>query len=104
MMQETTTNERNGIQWTLCSQLDDLDFADDLALLPHTYKQMLEKTSVTISTTAKQVGRNIHRRKTKVVRMITANTIQIKNQLRDYMTTQPARLTAILAVQYRDPG
>ena len=64
MMQETTVNKRNGIQWTICSQLDDLD---DLALLSHSYSQMLEKTSV-LDITAQQVGLNIHRRKTKVQR------------------------------------
>ena len=29
----TTTGRNNGIQWTLWTQLDDFDFADDLALL-----------------------------------------------------------------------
>ena len=73
IMHETTVNKRNGIHWSISSQLDDLDFADDLALLSHTYSQMLEKTSV-LDTTAQQVGLNIHRRKTKVSRMNTANT------------------------------
>ena len=31
IMKMTTKQRRNGIQWTLWSQLDDLDFADDLA-------------------------------------------------------------------------
>ena len=35
-MHETTVNKRNGIQWSISSQLDDLDFADDLAHLSHT--------------------------------------------------------------------
>ena len=35
IMRRTTSNKRNGIQWTLWSQLEDLDFADDLALLSH---------------------------------------------------------------------
>ena len=73
IMHETTVNKRNGIQWSISSQIDDLDFADDLALLSHTYNQMLEKTSV-LNTTAQQLGLNIHRRKTKVSRMNTANT------------------------------
>ena len=73
IMHETIINKRNGIQWSISSQLDDLDFADDLALLSHTYNQMLEKTSV-LDTTAQQLGLNIHRKKTKVSRMNTANT------------------------------
>ena len=31
IMKITTTGRNNGIQWTLWTQLDDLDFADDLA-------------------------------------------------------------------------
>ena len=37
-------NRRNGIQWILWGQLDDLDFADDLALLSHSHEQIQEKT------------------------------------------------------------
>ena len=33
IMKTTTTGRNNRIQWTLWTQLDDLDFADDLALL-----------------------------------------------------------------------
>ncbi len=29
IMMETTKGKRNGIQWTMWEQLDDLDFADD---------------------------------------------------------------------------
>ena len=46
IMKTTTKNRRNGIQWTLWSQLDDLDFADDLALLSHSHEQMEEKTDL----------------------------------------------------------
>ena len=45
IMKKTTTNRRNGIQWTPLSQLEDLDFADDLALLSHSHQQMQEKHS-----------------------------------------------------------
>ena len=38
IMKERTNNRRNGIQWSLLDQLDDLDFADDLALLSHKTK------------------------------------------------------------------
>ena len=33
IMETITRGKRNGIRWTLWNQLDDLDFADDLALL-----------------------------------------------------------------------
>ncbi|VDO61991.1 unnamed protein product [Schistosoma margrebowiei] len=39
---ETSTSEgKHGIQWTSRMQLDDLDFADDLALLSHTKSKIL---------------------------------------------------------------
>jgi hypothetical protein len=31
-MRESTEGKRNGIQWTMWHQLDDLDFAEDIAL------------------------------------------------------------------------
>ncbi|VDP60941.1 unnamed protein product [Schistosoma curassoni] len=43
---KTSTSEgKHGIQWTAQNQLDDLDFADDLALLSHTHDQMQIKTA-----------------------------------------------------------
>ena len=45
IMRAATAQARNWIQWTPWLQLDDLDFADDLALLSHTHRQMQEKTN-----------------------------------------------------------
>ena len=36
---------KNGIQWTIWSQLEDLDFANNLALLSHNHEQMQTKTT-----------------------------------------------------------
>ncbi|XP_076451319.1 uncharacterized protein LOC143287222 [Babylonia areolata] len=44
VMRRTTDQRQNGIQWTLWKQLEDLDFADDLALLSHSQQQMQKKT------------------------------------------------------------
>lgn len=44
-MKISMAEKRNVIQWTLWTQLDDLYFADDLALLSHTQQQMQEKTT-----------------------------------------------------------
>jgi hypothetical protein len=38
------TNSRSGIQWSLTEQLEDLDFAEDLALLTHTHQQMQDQS------------------------------------------------------------
>ncbi|VDP57356.1 unnamed protein product, partial [Schistosoma curassoni] len=54
-------------------QLDDLDFADDLALLSQTQQQMQEKmTSVAAASAA--VGLNIHKGKSRIIRYNTACT------------------------------
>ncbi|VDP57074.1 unnamed protein product [Schistosoma margrebowiei] len=60
---ETLTSEgKHGIQRTAQSQLDDLNFTDDLALPSHTHQQMqIRKTSVTKASST--VGSNIHKRK-----------------------------------------
>ncbi|VDP38995.1 unnamed protein product [Schistosoma margrebowiei] len=44
-MKTSNSEWKNGIQWTTRMQLDDLDFADDLALLSQTQQQMQEKTT-----------------------------------------------------------
>ncbi|VDP58797.1 unnamed protein product [Schistosoma curassoni] len=51
-------------------QLDDLDFADDLALLPHTQQQMQEKTT-SVAAASETVGLNIHKEKYKILRYDT---------------------------------
>ena len=57
----------------LWSQLDDLDFADDLALLSHTQQQIQDKTNILAKTSA-SLGLNIHRGKTKLLKVNTGNT------------------------------
>ena len=44
IMKTETKGNRNGIQWKILTQLDDLDFADDLALMSHSHRQMQDKT------------------------------------------------------------
>ena len=75
VMKESTAGKRNGIQWTLMgphSQLDDLDFADDLALLSSTKRQMQTKTDI-ISENSGKLGLRINRGKTKVMRINNEN-------------------------------
>ena len=56
-----------GIQWTLMSKLEDLDFADDLALLSHRLQDMQEKVDA-LAQTAQRVGLKISQEKTKIMR------------------------------------
>ncbi|VDP57499.1 unnamed protein product [Schistosoma mattheei] len=57
-------------------QLDDLDFADDLALLSHTEQQMQEKTT-SVAATSAAVGLNIHKGKSKILLYKTASNKRI---------------------------
>ncbi|VDP69621.1 unnamed protein product [Schistosoma mattheei] len=54
-------------------QLDDLDFADDLALLSRSQQQMQEKT-ISVAAASAAVGLNIHKGKSNILRYNTACT------------------------------
>uniref|UniRef100_A0AAV2J1Z3 Reverse transcriptase domain-containing protein n=1 Tax=Knipowitschia caucasica TaxID=637954 RepID=A0AAV2J1Z3_KNICA len=79
VMKTSTNQMRNGIQWTLWEQLDDLDFADDLALLSHTHQQMQEKTSRVANNSAR-LGLHINRGKSKVFKINASNNTPITVQ------------------------
>jgi hypothetical protein len=68
IMRESTEVKRNGIQWTMWQQLDDLDFADDIALISSTQQQMQEKTSLLAQTSIK-LGLRPSESKTKVMKI-----------------------------------
>ena len=72
IMRQATDNRHNGIQWTLFTQLDDLDFVDDIALLSQNqyHKQMQEKLRA-VEQKAAETGLHISTQKTKVLK---ANT------------------------------
>ncbi|VDP26045.1 unnamed protein product [Schistosoma curassoni] len=71
--QTPTYEGKHGIQWTARNQLDDLDFADDLALLSHTHEQMQIKTA-SVAAVSASVGLSIHKAKTKVLKYNTENS------------------------------
>ena len=74
IMKTTTTGRNNGIQWTLWTQLDDLDFADDLVLLLPSHSQMQDKTT-RLETISARTGLKINRKKTELLKISsTANT------------------------------
>ena len=43
-LRRTVEDQRGGIRWTPFCTLEDLDFADDVALLSHTRQHIQEKT------------------------------------------------------------
>ena len=74
IMKTTTTGRNNGIQWTLWTQLDDLDFADDLALLSHNHNQMQDKTT-RLETMSARTELKINTKETELMKInTTANT------------------------------
>ena len=43
VMRKATKDRRMGLQWTLTTQFEDLDFADDISLLAHRHKDAQTK-------------------------------------------------------------
>ena len=72
IMTNATKGKRNGIQWTPFVQLDDLDFADDIALLSHSHSQTQDKAT-NIEHRAAETGLRISTKKTKVLKANTSN-------------------------------
>ena len=68
VMKRVTEGVRRGINWSLTEQLEDLDFADDICLLSHTYNKMEEKLR-DLDTEGKMVGLKINTQKTKSLRI-----------------------------------
>ena len=58
VLRRTVEDQRRGIRWTPFSTLEDLDFADDLALLSHTWQHIQEKRD-RLSIFSNQVGLTI---------------------------------------------
>ncbi|KAH3741847.1 hypothetical protein DPMN_048577 [Dreissena polymorpha] len=50
-MRCTTKGRKQGIQWTLISRLDDLDFADDIGLIASKNQDIQQKTQQLVSST-----------------------------------------------------
>ncbi|VDP47897.1 unnamed protein product [Schistosoma curassoni] len=70
MKPSTSWGGKHGIHWTAKIQLDDVDFADDLARLLHTQQSVQEMTRVA-------AGLNIHKGQSKIRRYNTACTYPI---------------------------
>jgi len=91
----STEQERTGIRWTLLTNLEDLDFADDIALISHTRSHLQLKT-VRINKLA--VGLKINIGKTKVMsNETTKEPVFINNQPLDY-TGQFTYLGSVVSI------
>ena len=65
-MKTETKGKRNGIEWNMLTQLDDLDFADDLALMSHSHRQMQDKTT-DLARISTKVWLKSNKNKTKIL-------------------------------------
>ena len=72
IMKETTKDQARGIQWTLSKHLEDIDFADDVALLSQRHNSMTQKLEG-IRETAAMIGLKINIQKTKSLRVNQGN-------------------------------
>ena len=72
----STAQKKNSIQWTPWKQLDDLDFAYDLALLCHTQQQMQEKTN-NIRDNSARIRLNIYRGTSMTLKINATSTAPI---------------------------
>nr|KAG5686712.1 hypothetical protein BaRGS_020238 [Batillaria attramentaria] len=68
VMMQATDGKRTGIQWTFSKQLEDLDFADDIALLSHKQQDAQEKLN-RVAEEAEKTGLKINISKTEVMRV-----------------------------------
>ena len=82
VMRETTRNNNTGIRWQMMSKLEDLDFADDIALLSSTHSQMQSKAN-SMSGLVKRVGLKINEKKTKILRLNNRKMEPVKLEGKD---------------------
>ena len=76
IMRRTVRNGETGIRWRFTSKLDDLDFADDLALLS-SKREHIQTKSDRIAEEASRVGLKININKSKVMRINARNNDNI---------------------------
>lgn len=71
-----TEDANRGIRWTLFTQLEDLDYADDLALLSHASSHIQQKTD-RISEYGEQIGLRVNIKKTKLMKVNVRKEVSI---------------------------
>ena len=77
IMRATVEGSNTGIRWKLCSKLEDLDIADDIALISSTQEHIQQKVR-SLSTNSKGIGLKINSEKTKLLRLNTSNTEKVQ--------------------------
>ena len=84
VMKKNTEDKKRGLRWGIMGHLKDLDFADDLALIPETIKHLQDETNKIVKY-AGQVGFLVKVQKTEIMNLpanpnqnITINDEQLK--------------------------
>ena len=68
IMRESTKDVKTGIQWTLTTSLEDLDFADDICLTSQKQQHIQQKTNK-LSQEASKTGLKINKDKTEIMKI-----------------------------------
>ena len=71
-MKKTTSELKRGITWSIFSTLENLDFADDIAVLPSRQYHMQEK-SQRLSHYPRKLGLHLNTHKTEEMRFNTTS-------------------------------
>jgi len=101
VMRQSTVGQKTGIQWTLTTQLEDLDFADDISLLSHKHQDAQEKLS-RVADEARKTGLQINTGKTEVMRL--NNKQQDPVQLHQESIKEVNKFTYLGSVVSKDGG
>ena len=86
VMKRTVGHGESGIRWKFTTKLDDLDFADDVALLTTVHHKRADpgkKQTVILQEKAGRVGLKIDGKKNKVMRINAKNHDKIKVEGQD---------------------
>ena len=84
VMRQTTSIRSRGIQWTLFSHLEDLDFVDDIAMLSSTSIPTFSRNQTTSVSTQKKTGLNISKRKSQIMHVNVATECKLKSMENHY--------------------
>ena len=79
VIRQTTQDKNRGIRWNPFTNLSDLNFADELALLSHTHSHIQEKNN-TLRIYVKQFGLKISQKKTKVMTLNFQDPAPVKKE------------------------
>ena len=86
-----TNNRRRGLRWKLTTVIEDLDYADDVALISSRFADLQEKTDRLVAT-AGIVGLKINPRKTK--------TLRINHRCTDYIRIEGEKVEDVESFVY----